>query len=88
MGRRREDQSWNCNRRNVLVADVCGCFYCLRMFHPSTITEWVDENEEGVGQTALCPHCGIDSVIPSVPSRPVTHELLERLYREGFAPPD
>jgi hypothetical protein len=72
----------------VLAAEVCGCFYCRRMFPPSTITEWVDENEEGVGQTALCPYCGIDTVIPSVPSRPVTQELLERLHQEGFGPSD
>ena len=49
-----------------------GCFYCLAEFAPSTITEWVDAPEDAsddealsVGVTALCPRCGIDSVLPS-----------------------
>ena len=33
------------------------------MFDPSLITDWVDEDAAGVGQTAHCPKCGIDSVI-------------------------
>jgi hypothetical protein len=42
-------------------AHRCGCFFCLRTFAPSEITQWTDK-----GQTALCPKCGIDSVLPSV----------------------
>lgn len=78
------DQSWGGHRRNVLSADVCGCFYCLRMFPPSTITEWVDLDADGVGQTALCPRCGIDAVVPSVPARPVIAELLAQLHDRQF----
>ena len=35
----------------------------FEIFEPVLIDEWVDENDAGVGQTALCPKCGIDSVI-------------------------
>jgi hypothetical protein len=51
------------HREEVLASAVAGCFYCCSMFDPSLITDWVDEDAAGVGQTALCPHCGIDSVI-------------------------
>jgi len=81
---KREDQSWNGHRRTVLAADLCGCFYCLSTFPPSSIVDWVDFDDEGIGQTALCPRCNVDSVVPSVPSRPVTLELLRRLQSEGF----
>jgi hypothetical protein len=46
-------------------SDICGCFYCCCTFRPSEIKDWVDENAEGIGQCALCPHYGIDSVIGS-----------------------
>ena len=36
----------------------CGCYYCISRFSKQDIEQWVDD-----GQTALCPFCGIDSVI-------------------------
>jgi hypothetical protein len=45
----------------IEISHRCGCFYCLRTFAPSEITQWIDK-----GQTALCPKCRIDSVLPSV----------------------
>jgi hypothetical protein len=72
------------HRRTVLAADLCGCFYCLATFVPSDIVEWVDTDDQGVGQTALCPRCGVDAVIPSVPGSPITDELLGRLHRDAF----
>ena len=53
------------NRKEIINFSECGCFYCLRYFNPKEIKEWVDSAdifEEG--QTALCPFCGIDSVLP------------------------
>ena len=35
----------------------CSCFYCGKRFNPKEIKEWTDK-----GQTAICPHCGIDAV--------------------------
>lgn len=41
--------------------NVCGCFYCEQLFSPREITEWIEEPNGG--QTAICPKCGIDSVL-------------------------
>ena len=50
----------NYNRETLKESNVCGCFYCLEVFPPSEIERWL------VGEdTALCPKCGIDSVIIS-----------------------
>lgn len=38
----------------------CGCFFCQKTFQFDEIEEFVD----GKLETALCPRCGIDSVIP------------------------
>lgn len=63
------------HRDEVMGSELCGCFYCLATFPPSEIAAWTDE-WEGVGQTAICPRCGIDSVIGSASSYPVTAEFL------------
>ena len=68
------------NRALIARATTCGCFYCTATFRPSEITEWVDPNSD----TALCPRCGIDSVLPDPPSGPVTPELLESMRVHWF----
>lgn len=54
------------HRETVCQADRCGCFYCLAQFDPSEIIDWIDPASDDLqsGNTALCPRCGIDSVIP------------------------
>ena len=51
------------HRQELLAAEFCGCFHCCEVYSPTTIDEWVDEDDQGQGQTAMCPRCGIDSVI-------------------------
>jgi hypothetical protein len=75
----------NCfhNRDEILKSHLCGCFYCLRTFAPTEILEWVDK-VEGVAQTALCPMCGIDSVIGSASGFPITVDFLKRMNQHWF----
>lgn len=47
------------NKKLLTRGEVCSCFCCLRSYDPEEITEWVDE-----GQTAVCPYCGVDAVLP------------------------
>ena len=60
----------------------CGCFYCLRTYPPEAITEWIQE--PGVGETARCPRCGIDSVIGTASGVPVTGAFLRRMHARWF----
>lgn len=46
------------HRTAIEKSNLCGCFYCRRTFKPSEIYEWIDSED-----TALCPKCGIDSVL-------------------------
>jgi hypothetical protein len=66
------------NVRRVIATRLCGarcgCFYCKSIFAPSKIVEWVDDDD-----TALCPFCGIDSVIGSASTFPITAEFLNRM---------
>jgi hypothetical protein len=71
------------HRSEVLASDHCGCFYCCKTFSPGEITEWVDEIDE-VGQTALCPRCGIDSVLGAKSGFEMSTEFLRRMKTFWF----
>jgi hypothetical protein len=63
----------------IARSELCGCFYCERLFPPSEIKEWID-----AADTARCPHCGIDSVLGSAAGFPLTEEFLEAMNRHWF----
>lgn len=64
---------------------VCGCFYCRRIFSPAEITDWLiaDNACDRLG-TAMCPYCGIDSVIGESSGFPITEEFLAEMNRYWF----
>lgn len=68
--------SWH--REKLLAGRRAGCFYCLSIFDPEMIMEWTDDE-----QTAMCPICGIDSVLPD--SADLTKEFLKRMHEEWFS---
>ena len=61
----------------VRASERCGCFYCLAAFAPDEIDRWITEADGR--RTALCPACGIDSVLGSASGFPVTPEFLGRM---------
>jgi hypothetical protein len=67
------------NRQQIAQSEVCGCFYCLAVFGPSEIEKWVDNND-----TALCPKCGIDSVLGSASGFPIGKKFLHRMKVRWF----
>lgn len=71
------------HRQEILASERCGCFFCLATFSPGEIDEWIDDHD-GVGQTVLCPKCGIDSVIGSAAGYPITPEFLSQMRRHWF----
>lgn len=73
-----------CNK-DVLEKDSrCGCFYCRRIFSPFQIEEWCLEEEGGEEVTAICPYCGIDSVIAESSGYPLTDAFLETMRKGWF----
>lgn len=71
------------HRSAILKSEVCGCFYCLKLFKSSEIKKWIDV-EDTVGQTAVCPECGIDSVIGSGSGIEITPKLLREMKQYWF----
>lgn len=73
------------HRAEILASETCGCFFCEAVFAPTEVEEWVDDpGDTGVGQTALCPRCGIDSVIGSAAGYPLTPAFLTAMRRRWF----
>ena len=59
----------------------CGCFYCLEIFDPAEIEEWITCDR---GDTAMCPYCSVDAVIGESSGYPITKEFLEKMNRYWF----
>ena len=73
--------AFSINNEDELMSETkCGCFYCLEIFNPKEIEEWCDDE---VG-TALCPFCGIDSVIGESSGYPITKEFLQSMHDFWF----
>ncbi len=70
------------HKREVEISQVCGCFYCCATYPTAQIAEWLED----LDGTALCPRCGIDSVIGSASGYPVADEtFLRAMHRFWFS---
>ena len=76
------------NRQALAESELAGCFYCCALFPAGSVTDWVDgpaletgDLDDGI--TALCPKCGIDSVLPSA-SVPLSRDLLVAMRNYWF----
>jgi hypothetical protein len=67
------------HRDEIMGSTHCGCFYCCAMFPARDIADWTDD-----GDTALCPKCGIDSVIGDRSGFPVSVEFLASMKTHWF----
>lgn len=84
------------HRAEIEASKECACFYCLKRFPPSEIREWVPEHAwsrvdggrrvqgELLGHSALCPRCGIDSVLGDASGVEMTDEFMRAMQRHWF----
>ncbi len=70
-----EAHQYSSNHKVHLTKDsLCGCFYCLEIFIPNEIDEWIKDTSG----TAVCPYCGIDSIIGQSSGYSITKEFLKK----------
>lgn len=72
------------HRAEIEASAVCGCFYCIKTYAPSEIEDWTDTSNPMAEQTALCPRCGIDSVIGDKSGFAITPEFLGQMNKAWF----
>ena len=63
------------HRVEIEASTRCGCFFCFRTFPPLLIKAWIDAK-----QTALCPGCGVDSVLGDASLHRIDDAFLRRMY--------
>ena len=72
---------YSSNHKPELEKDnICGCFYCLKIYNPKEIKEWTRDRRG----TAICPNCDIDSVIGESSGFPITKEFLIAMNKRWF----
>lgn len=67
------------HRDQLVLSDVCRCFYCLETFFPAEIEERTDE-----GGTAICPKCGVYAVIGSASGVPLDTAFFQQMHQHWF----
>jgi ssDNA-binding Zn-finger/Zn-ribbon topoisomerase 1 len=72
------------HRAEILKSNSVGCFYCCKVFPKSQIVKWLDEDKAGVGQTARCPKCGVDSLIGDAAGYVLNTSFLEKMKSYWF----
>ena len=69
------------NRKEIDQSEYCHCISCIKSY-PSPIVK--DFIKDGDGETALCPYCGIDSVIGDFCGLVINQEILTALNNRWF----
>ena len=81
MGRIEEAHKHSINNKEELSkSNSCGCFYCKEIFNPSIIEEWTDNKT-----TAICPKCGVDSIIGDASNYNITNNFLSLMRDAWFS---
>ena len=71
------------HRSQLESSERCGCFYCLSIFKPKDVREWIKEPQDG--ETAICPKCGVDAVIDSISGFKITKQFLPAMSDYWFS---
>lgn len=69
------------HRVDIERSEICGCFYCLATFSPNEIDEWIKSDSE---EFAICPRCGIDSIIGDASGIIINTKFLREMNKYWF----
>ena len=72
------------NKAELEKSTKCGCFYCVEIYEPKEIYDWVSKGIGDEKDTALCPYCGIDAVIGDASGFDISTEFLNEMYNYWF----
>ena len=67
------------NKDLIKTADKCYCFYCKSIIAKDDIKNYADN-----GQTALCPKCEIDAIIPDSIEDTVDQQIISEMNEYWF----
>jgi len=67
------------NKKLIASAEKCYCFYCKSSMKSDEIKTYIDN-----GETALCPKCDIDAIIPDSIGETVDEEIISQMNEYWF----
>ncbi len=67
------------NREALVQSAKAGCYYCLAIYAASEVVRFLPSED-----TALCPYCGIDSVLADQSPYELNAVTLEELHEYWF----
>lgn len=67
------------NKNLIDVSEKCYCFYCKSVVDAKEITEFLDN-----GQTAKCPKCKIDAIIPDAIDEEINESTINEMNEYWF----
>jgi hypothetical protein len=66
------------NKASIASSKKAGCYHCLNIFDAVEIKTYTDKN-----QTAICPKCGIDSILGDADIK-ISAQLLKEIKSYWF----
>ena len=64
---------------------ICGCYHCRKIFLSNEIHDWIGmDGRSADSATALCPFCGMNSVIAESSSYPLKQDFLSHMNKYWF----
>jgi hypothetical protein len=67
------------NRKVIAVSVNCGCFYCLEIYLAAEVKKYTYPAD------AICPKCGIDSVLADASGLEISVPFLNAMSERWFA---
>lgn len=71
------------NRVELGESEIGGCYHCMQVFSVHDIVDWTDND-----QTAICPLCEVDAVIPQSVGIDIDEENLKAIHDRWFSSPN
>ena len=69
------------NREEINLSEYCHCICCTKSYPSPIVINFI---KDGDGETALCPYCGIDSIIGDSCGLEINQEILTELNKRWF----
>jgi len=66
------------NRKVIAVSAQCGCFYCLEIYPAAEVKKYTSVVD------AICPKCGIDSVLADASGAEISVPFLSAMSDRWF----
>lgn len=77
-----EAHRYSINQSKIIKDKKCGCFYCLKIFSPKEVADWIEDTS---------PYCNCDSILLSIDAIigesscfPITEEFLLKMKNYWF----